>query len=98
MEDITDTDYIDEKRACNDFDFEKKKKNSSECYDLCLQIDTSFLADVFNNFWNMCLEIYGLTPALPVPGLTWWAALKKTKVKLDLLTEIGILLMAEKGK
>ena len=31
------------------------------------------------------------------PGLAWQAASKKTKVKLDLLTDINMLLMAEKG-
>ena len=31
------------------------------------------------------------------PGLAWQAAFKKTKVKLDLLTDINMLLMVEKG-
>ena len=31
------------------------------------------------------------------PGLAWQAALKNTKAKLDLLTNIDMLLMAEKG-
>ena len=34
---------------------------------------------------------------LSVPGLAWQAVLKKTKVKLDLLTDIDMLLMLEKG-
>ena len=56
------------------------------------------LADVFENFQNMCLDIYELDPAnfLSAPGLAWKAALKKTKVKLDLLTDIDMLLMVEK--
>ena len=47
----------------------------------------------------MCLEINELDPAkfLSVPGLAWQAALKKTKVKLDLLTDIDTLMMVEKG-
>ena len=47
----------------------------------------------------MCREIYELDPAkfLSAPGLAWQAALKKTKVKLDLLTDIDMLLMVEKG-
>ena len=47
----------------------------------------------------MCTKIYKLDPAkfLSVPGLAWQAALKKTKVKLDLLTDIDMLLMVEKG-
>ena len=50
-------------------------------------------------FRNMCLEIYELDPVhfISVPKLAWQAALKKTKVKLDLLTNIDMLLMAQKG-
>ena len=46
----------------------------------------------------MCLEIYALdsTKFLSAPGLAWEAALKKTKVKLDLITDINMLLIAEK--
>ena len=56
------------------------------------------LADELENFWNMCLEIYALdsTKFLSTPGIAWEAALKKTKVKLDLITDIDMLLMAEK--
>ena len=61
--------------------------------------DTLLLGDAFENFQNMCLEIYELDPAhFPsVPGLAWQASLKKTKVKSDLLTDIDMLLMVEKG-
>ena len=64
-----------------------------------IQSDTLLLADVFENFKNTCLKIYKLDPAkfLSAPGLAWQAALKKTKVKLDLLTDIDMLLMVEKG-
>ena len=63
-----------------------------------VQSDTLFLADVFENFRNMCLEIYKLDPAkyISAPRLAWQAALKKTKVKLELLTDIDMLLMVEK--
>ena len=57
------------------------------------------LADVFENFRNKCIEIYKLDPAhfLSAPGLSWQACLKKTKVELELLTDIDMLLMVEKG-
>ena len=47
----------------------------------------------------MCLELYKFFPAyfLSAPGLAWKAALKKSKVKLDLLTDIDMLLIVEKG-
>ena len=45
-----------------------------------------------------CLKIHELDLAkfLSAPGLAWQAALKKT-LKLDLLTNIDMLLMVEKG-
>ena len=54
MEDITDADYMHAKRVCNDFE----TKNLGECHDLYVQSDILLLANLFNNFWNMCLEIY----------------------------------------
>ena len=46
----------------------------------------------------MCLEIYELDPVkfLSASGLAWQADSKKAKVKLDLLTDIDMLLMVEK--
>ena len=64
-----------------------------------VESDTFFLADEFENFRNMRFEIYNLDPAkiFSAPGLAWQAALKKAKVRLDLLTDTDMLLMAEKG-
>ena len=47
----------------------------------------------------MCLEIFELDPAkfISPPQLVWEATLKKTKVKLDLLNDIDMLLVIEKG-
>ena len=61
--------------------------------------DTFLLADVFDNFKNMCLKIYELDPSkfLSAPGLAWQLSLRKTKVSLDLLTDIDMLLMLKKG-
>ena len=63
-----------------------------------VQSDTILLADIFKNFRNMCIKIYELDPAklLSVPRLTWQAALKKSKVKLYLLTDIEMSLMVQK--
>ena len=48
---------------------------------------------------KICLELYELHPSkfLSAPALTWQEDLKKTKVKLDILTDIHMLLMVEKG-
>ena len=57
------------------------------------------LADVFENFRNRCFEIYELDPTkvLSAPELTWQAAFKKAKAKLDFLIDIDLLLMVKKG-
>ena len=95
MEDITDGDFTHEKRVCKDFEIKKIE----EYHYFYVQNNTILLADVFENYRNMCLKMYRLDPAniFSVPGLAWQAALKKAKVKLDLLTNIDMLLMVEKG-
>ena len=57
------------------------------------------LADVLENFRNICIKICELDPAkfLSTPVLVWQDPLKKTDVKLELLTDIDVLLMDEKG-
>ena len=72
--------------VCEDLEI----KNLGEHHDLYVQSDALLLADIFNDFQNMCIEIYRLNPPsfLSAPGLAWQEALKKTKVKLDLLNDI----------
>ena len=55
------------------------------------------LPDVSENFRNKCLNIYELDPIYSAPGLAWQACLKKTGVKLELVTDHDMLLMIEKG-
>ena len=54
-------------------------KNRGEYHDLYVQCDTLLLADVFENFRDKCIEIYGLDPAhfLSALGLAWKACLQK---------------------
>ena len=68
-------------------------------HDLYVQSDTLLVGDVFEDFQNMCLEINELDHdrSLTAPGLAWQPPLKTTKVKLDLLTDISMLLIVEKG-
>jgi len=70
-----------------------------EYHDLYLKTDVLLLTDVFENFRDKCLKNIGLDPChyLTSPGLAWDAALKKTKVKLDLITDIDMQLFIEKG-
>ena len=90
VEDITDEDYADAQKIWKVFEI----KNLGEYH---VQCDTLLLADVFGNFRDKCIEIYKLDPAhfLSAPGLAWQACLKKTWVKLELLTDIDMLLMVE---
>ena len=52
-----------------------------------------------NTFRKMFLKIYILDPAkfLWAPRLAWQVALKKTEVRLELLADIDMLLMVDKG-
>ena len=70
-------------------------KKLGEYLDLYLESDALLLDDVFENFMKLCLKIYHLDPVkiLSAPGLSWQAALKY----LELLTDIYMLLMAEKN-
>ena len=61
--------------------------------------DVLLLADVFEKFRDICLKNYGLDPAhyYTAPGLAWDAMLKMTKINLELLSDVDMLLMIEKG-
>ena len=72
--------------------------NRGEYHDLYVQNDTLLLADFYENFRNMCLEKYELDPVYFVSAarLAWQVCLKKTGVKLELITDYDMLLMIEK--
>ena len=76
MQDITDSEYARDKRVRKI----KKKRNLTDYHNLYVQSNALLLADLFENFQNMCLKIYELDPArfLSAPGLAWQVALKKT--------------------
>ena len=69
MEDITDVEYSHAIKIFKDFEIKKL----GEYRDLYVQSDTLLLGDVFENFRNMCLEIYGLdsTKFFSAPGIRW---------------------------
>ena len=78
-------------------DFELK--NLGEYHDSYVQGITLLLEKIFKNFRNMCLKLYqlGSVHFASAPELVRQAALKNKKVKFWLLTDIGMLLMAEQG-
>ena len=97
MENIDDIDYRHGNNVFNKF----KLNNLGEYHHLYVQSDTykAILADEFENFRITCLKVYELDPAhfLSLPELAWQACLKKTNIKLELLTDYDILLMVEEG-
>ena len=76
-----------------------KMKTFKEYLELYNVTDVLLLADVFENFRDICLKNYGLDPVYyyTAPGLAWDACLKMTGVNLELLSNIDMLLMIEKG-
>ena len=95
MEDISDIDYRHANNVFKGF----KLGNFGDYHDLYGQSDTLLIADVFNNFRDMCIKEYELDPGhfLSLPGLACQACLKKTNIELELLTDYDMLLMVEEG-
>ena len=94
-EGISDEDNQHAQKVWEEFEI-KSMEGYLELYN---ETDVLLLADVFENFRDICLENYKLDPAhyFTAPGLSWDAALKMTKVELELLKDINMLLMVEKG-
>ena len=92
---ISDEDYVHAQNVWKTFKMEYFK----DYHELYNKVDVLLLADVFENFRNICLKNYELDPAhyYTAPGLAWDAALKVTDVSLELLSDIDMLLMYEKG-
>ena len=76
-----------------------KMKTFKDYHKLYNETDVLLLADVFENFRDLCLKIYGLDPVyyFTAPGLAWDACLKMTNINLELLSDLDMLLMFEKG-
>ena len=68
-------------------------------HDVYLKSDLLILADIFENFRRFCLLNYELDAAhyLSGPQLAYDALFKLTRVELDLLTDVDVYKMIEKG-
>ena len=93
MEGINKTDYVHANNVFKKFGM----NNLGDYHDLYVRSDILLLADIFENFRQLCLENYELDPAhfVSLPGLAWQACLKKTNVELELLKDYDMLLMIE---
>ena len=94
MEEISEIDYRHAEKVFTRFNV----KNLEEYHYLYVQSDTLLLADISENFRYMVINVYKLDPAyfLSLPGLAWQDCLKKSKIELELISDIDMLLMIEK--
>ena len=78
LKNITEVDYIHTKNVFK-LRLNFKLNNLGYYHDLYVRSDTLLLADVFENFRNVCLSNYELDPAhfVSLPGLAWQACLKR---------------------
>ncbi|XP_065672059.1 uncharacterized protein LOC136089892 [Hydra vulgaris] len=94
-EEISDNNYSHAQNVWKEFNCELFR----DYHNLYNVLDVLLLADIFENFRDLCIRNYDLGPAwyYTVPGLAWDAALKMTEIKLQLLSDYDILLMIKKG-
>ena len=94
-EEISESDYAHAQKVWETFGI----KNMGQYHDLYLKSDVLLLADIFENFREICLDIYGLDPAHYVssPGLSWDGMQKMTGVSLDLISDVDMQNFIEKG-
>ncbi|CAH1643155.1 unnamed protein product [Spodoptera littoralis] len=94
-EHITDSEYEHAQTIWSCFNI-----NSLGDYtDLYLKCDVLLLCDIFENFRNICLQHYNLDPAYYIssPGLSWDAMLLYTGIQLELIHDLEMYNMIEKG-
>ena len=89
-EDISDNDY---KHALNVYE-QLNVKNMGQYHDIYLSTDVLLLADVFEAFRETATINYHLDPThyVSLPGYAWDAMLKKTKIKLDVMSDYAMYL------
>src|SRR5204863_1550500 len=82
-ENISQQEYEHAQKVWKEFNIQ----NLKEYHDLYLETDVLLLADVFETFRDLCLNDYQIDPLhmYSLPGFTWEACLRKTRVKLELL-------------
>ncbi|KAF4526717.1 hypothetical protein B566_EDAN015687 [Ephemera danica] len=94
-EEISDDDYQHAQNVWRVF----KCKSLRDYLAIYLKADVALLTDVFEEFRAVCIKAYELDQCwyFTAPSLAWDAALKYTKVKLDLVQDLEIIEMVERG-
>jgi len=92
---ISDEDYKHAQTVWKEFGC----KTIRDYHNLYNVSDVLLLADIFENFRDVCMDNYKLDPAwyFTSPGLAWDAALKLTGVELELLSDYDMTLMIKHG-
>ena len=93
-EELSEEEYNFAKEIWNTFQLQ----NLGQLHDLYLSTDTNLLADVFNGFRDLAYDVYKLDPAhyVTAPSLSWSAAMKVTKVNLEIIKDIDMSLFIDK--
>lgn len=94
-ETISESDYSHAKRVWKKFSL----SDLGQYTDLYLKTDVLLLTDIFEKFRQTCKNHYRLDPAFYVtaPSLSWDAMLLKTKVKLELIEDLDMIRMIQRG-
>ena len=84
-ESVSEDEYAHVQKVWNEFNI----KNLHQYHDLYLTLNVLLLADVFKNFRRMSFNYYELDPChyYTIPGLSFDASLKMTKIELELLCD-----------
>ena len=74
-------------------------QNLGDYHDIYLKSDVFILADIFQKFREVCMQVYKLDPAhfYSAPNLSWDAILITAGVKMELMQDIDQLLFFEKA-
>ena len=92
---VDEKDYEHAKNVWKHF----KIKNLGEYNDLYLLTDVFLLADVFEEFRNLCMKNDNLDPCcyITLPSFSWDSMLKRTKVELENISDEDMYMLLEEG-